>query len=264
MREDRLAERLGLELDLEAGNTAVGDDQPHDRRAQLALLKGFELRCDGEPVHLPLSAQRLLAFLALQQRPVNRVYVAGVLWLDTSEERANANLRSTLWRLRRPGHVLVEATMTHLALADHVVVDVRQAEARAHQLLDESDDWKTDPYEVSLSGDLLPDWYDDWVLVERERFRQLRLHALESLCARLTDAGKFAHAVDAGLTAVSAEPLRESAHRTLVRAYLAEGNRAEALRQYRFCRKVLAEDLGVTPSREMEELVKDLRSTGGL
>jgi DNA-binding SARP family transcriptional activator len=186
-----------------------------------------------------------------------------VLWLDTSEERANANLRSTLWRLRRPGHLLVEATLTHLGLAKDVSVDIRQAEAQAHQLLEESDGWGVDPFEISLSGDLLPDWYDDWVLVERERFRQLRLHALESLCERLTVAGKFAQAVDAGLTAVSAEPLRESAHRTLVRAYLAEGNPAEAVRQYRFCRKVLQDDLGVAPSREMEELMKGLRPADG-
>ena len=148
--------------------------------------------------------------------------------------------------------------MTHLALAGDVSVDIRQAEASARRLLDDSDEWNTDPYQISLSGDLLPDWYDDWVLVERERFRQLRLHALESLCERLTAAAKFAQAVDAGLTAVSAEPLRESAHRTLVKAYLAEGNVAEALRQYRFCRKVLADDLGVVPSREMEELVETL------
>lgn len=254
-----MAARLGLDLD---ANPPADNEEPRGRQAELALLKGFELRCDGQPVRLPLSAQRLLAFLALQQRPVNRVYVAGVLWLDSSEERANANLRSTLWRLRRPGHLLVEATMTHLSLADDVAVDIRQAEAQARRLLDEPDSWKTDPFDVSLSSDLLPDWYDDWVLVERERFRQLRLHALESLCDRLTAAGKFAQAVDAGLTAVSAEPLRESAHRTLVRAYLAEGNRAEALRQYRFCKKVLADDLSVTPSPEMEELVSGLRADG--
>jgi DNA-binding SARP family transcriptional activator len=250
-----LAARLGLDIGPELADKRDGSSP----RAHLALLKGFELKCDGEPVHLPLSAQRLLAFLALQQRPVNRVYVAGVLWLDASEERANANLRSTLWRLRRPGHELVEATLTHLSLADGVSVDLRLAESHARLLLDQTADWSADPYEVSLSGDLLPDWYDDWVLVERERFRQLRLHALESLCERMTAAGKFAQAVDAGLSAVSAEPLRESAHRTLVRAYLAEGNVAEALRQYRFCSKVLADDLGIQPSAEMEALIKGLR-----
>ena len=39
-------------------------------------------------------------------------------------------------------------------------------------------------------GELLPDWYDDWVLLERERFRQLRLHALDALCDDLTRAGR--------------------------------------------------------------------------
>ena len=70
---------------------------------RLNLLRGFELWCDGERVTLPMSAQRVLAFLALHDRPVLRLYVAGSLWLDASEERSYANLRSALWRLRRPG-----------------------------------------------------------------------------------------------------------------------------------------------------------------
>jgi DNA-binding SARP family transcriptional activator len=69
--------------------------------ARLGLLQGFELVLDGRPVHLPLSGQRVLAFLALQNRPVQRVYVAGSLWLDASEHKANASLRTTLWRRRR-------------------------------------------------------------------------------------------------------------------------------------------------------------------
>jgi DNA-binding SARP family transcriptional activator len=69
------------------------------------------------------------------------------------------------------------------------------------------------------------------VLVERERFRQLRLHALEALCRRLTGDGLHAEAVDAGIAAIAAEPLRESAHRALMSAHVAEGNRGEAMRQ---------------------------------
>lgn len=249
-----------LDLDIESqledeAGTAVARRVPP---VQLALLRGFELKCDGRPIQLPLSAQRLLAFLALQQRVVHRLFVAGSLWIEASEERANANLRSALWRLRRPGHPLIDVTVTHVGLAANVVVDIRQAEARARRFLSQPDGWKADPYELLLSGDLLPDWYEDWVLVERERFRQLRLHALESICESLTAEGKFGQAVEAGLTAVSAEPLRESAQRSLVRAFLAEGNRAEALRQYRHCRRLLHEELGVKPSPEMEELIKGL------
>src|SRR5262249_2572307 len=67
---------------------------------QLQLLGGFELVLDGGRVTLPVSAQRLLAFLALHRHPLMRVYVAGTLWIDSSERHANACLRTTLWRLR--------------------------------------------------------------------------------------------------------------------------------------------------------------------
>ena len=62
------------------------------------------------------------------------------------------------------------------------------------------------------SDDVLPDWYDDWIDTERERF-QIRLHALERLCERLTVERRFGEALQAGLAALRTEPLRESAHR---------------------------------------------------
>ena len=62
----------------------------------LALLRSFELRRGGDRVRLPLSAQRLVALLALRNRALHRVYVAGTLWLDASEERAGSNLRTTV------------------------------------------------------------------------------------------------------------------------------------------------------------------------
>ena len=107
---------------------------------------------------------------------------------------------------------------------------------RAHQLLDNATachDILTTATQADLSADLLPDWYDDdWVLVEREQYHQLRLHALEAMCARLTSIGRFGQAVQAGLAAVQGEPLRESAHYILIKAHLAAGNRWEATRQY--------------------------------
>ncbi len=78
--------------------------------------------------------------------------------------------------------------------------------------------------------DLLPGWYDDWVLLERERLRQRVLHALEALSRHLVAAGRIAEAVEAAMTAVGVEPLRESAQRAPVTAHLAEGNRVEARR----------------------------------
>ena len=79
---------------------------------------------------------------------------------------------------------------------------------------------------------LLPGWYDDWVVLERERLRQLQLHALDRLAAALLAAEEPGRALDAALVAVQADPLRESAHRIVVRIHLREGNALEALRAY--------------------------------
>jgi len=237
-----------------------GDREPAEEGAYLSLLEGFDLRLNGERIEVPLSAQRLIAFLALQNRPLQRGFVAGNLWLESSEQRAGANLRSALWRLQRHGRRLVETHGSRLSLSPEVRVDVHQAAARARGLLDGSGgggqaDTDHEGLDLALTGELLPDWYEDWILVERERFRQLRMHALESLCERFTAAGRHAHAIEAGLTAVAAEPLRESAHRALIRSYLAEGNPAEAIRQYRLYERLLNEELGAQPSAQIRELV---------
>jgi DNA-binding SARP family transcriptional activator len=100
-------------------------------------------------------------------------------------------------------------------------------------------------------------WYDGWVLDKRERFRQLRLHALEHLGELLFQADRISAAVQLGLVAVASEPLRESAHRWLVRAHLREGNVAEALLRYRTYAKLLARELQVRPSAALQELVAD-------
>ena len=239
----------------------IGDVLQRAERAplQLCLLRGFELRLNGELIQLPLSSQRVLAFLALHDRPLQRLYVAGMLWLDASEEHANGSLRTALWRLRRPSARLVDATTTHLALADDVEVDARVAKGIAKSLIDPvSGTCHAVPEALVGSGEILPDWYDDWVLMEREHFRQLRLHALETLCVEMTSEGRFAEATEAGLAAVEGEPLRESAHRAVIAVHLAEGNPGEALRQYRFFRRLLKEQLGLEPSRLMTDLIDAL------
>jgi DNA-binding SARP family transcriptional activator len=116
----------------------------------------------------------------------------------------------------------------------------------------------SDEVVASLCGDLLPDWYDDWLVIERERFRQLRLRALDALCDRLTRAGRLDDALAAGLAAVAGEPLRESAHRALIRVHLTDGNAAEAIRQYRMFGRLLREQLGIEPSERMKSLIREL------
>lgn len=222
----------------------------------MELLQGFELSNDGEPVRLPLSAQRVVAFVALRRRhPVQRLHVAGSLWLDSSEDHANASLRTALWRLRRSRVPVVAADPTRIGLGRDVHVDVDEITEAAESAIagdaGAPGAWRS----LFAVGELLADWYDDWVIVERERIRHVQLHALEALCRRLTDEGRYAEAVEAGHAAVSAEPLRESAHRAVIEAFMAEGNPSDAVRQYRICRRMLDRQLGVGPSPLLEQLM---------
>lgn len=222
----------------------------------LQLLSGFELSCGSTVVELPPSVQRLVAFVTLRDRPLLRQYVSGTLWPETSDQRAGANLRSALWRLNQLEVPVAETAGASLQLAAGVRVDLRERTALARRLL-EADDSATEGMDETLFRvDLLPDWYDDWLTIERERFHQLRLRALECACERLAARGKFARALDAGLAAVAGEPLRESAHRALVKVHLAEGNHAEAVRQFQLYRQLLHDQLGLAPSLQMVELIR--------
>jgi DNA-binding SARP family transcriptional activator len=237
-------------------------------QVKLSLLSAFELTSAGEPVSLPIPAQRVLAFIALRDRPVLRSHVADTLWLDSTEKRACGSLRSALWRLRRPGFELVDVTSGRLQLEPRVVVDVRVLVAWAHSVLDAPDGPGGELADMGglgdgFFGDLLPDWYDDWLVAERERLRELRVRALECVRERLTALGRFGPAIEAGLAAVHAEPLRESAHRCLIGVYLAEGNQAEALHGYRAYRDLLHDKLALEPSPRMEELIGRLQITPG-
>lgn len=226
---------------------------------RVSLSGAFELSRDGQSIDLATPAQRLLAFLALHEQPVRRNHVAGVLWLDSNEERAAGSLRSALWRIRQCGESIVESTQRGLRLSPAVGVDVREMISWARRVGDGSHPIDADDVRTAFTGgELLADWYDDWVLLERERLRQLRLHALEVLSQRLVAAGRYAEAMEVALTALRSEPLRESAHRAVISVHLAEGNRSEALRQYRTCRELLRAQLDVEPSALMTKLVNAL------
>jgi SARP family transcriptional regulator, regulator of embCAB operon len=228
------------------------------------VLGGFALFWEGRLLRIPRASQRLLAFLALHGRMVKRAAVAGTLWPDASESHAYANLRSALARLQGTARRALAASKLELGLAEGVMVDVRHAQGLARRLLDPA--VTPDRSELgmaavpALSADLLPDWYDDWVLIEAEDWRQLRLHALEALAGRLIALGRCGEAAGAAGAAVRAEPLRESARATLIQVYLAEGNQSEAVREFTRYRKLLATELGLAPTPRLHGLLQNLQS----
>jgi DNA-binding SARP family transcriptional activator len=233
------------------------------QRVRLCMLGGFSLTVGADMVSLSPHLQRLLALLSFSEAALCRRYVGGALWGDSSEQRAHGSLRSALWKLRDSSLDIVELVGDSIRLSAEVHVDVREAARLARGLLrGHFEEDALQLLEPALLSELLPGWYDEWVLVERERHRQLSLHALEALCEHLIDQSRFGPAVLAGLAAVSREPLRESAYRVLMKAYLAEGNTYEAMRTYDQYAAVAARELGICPTPQMSSMLNHVARWG--
>jgi DNA-binding SARP family transcriptional activator len=227
------------------------------RRPWLRVLGSFELRIplgadtSTDTTISPLGAdeRRLLALLAVTATPRTTGELAAVLWPEHTADVALGTLAGVCDSLAE----LVIADGDTLRLSEHVEVDLAHALERLRA-------WKRNPFAVEssapnelvdeLSEDLLPGWGEVWARQERDRFRRVRLHALESLCRRLTEAGRHAPAIRAGMVVVTEEPLRESARRSLIEAHLAAGNVSEAVKQYDDFAETCAK-FGLLPGSEL-------------
>jgi DNA-binding SARP family transcriptional activator len=225
----------------------------------LCLLGGFNLVVQDAPADLPIHAQRVLAYLSLVE-PTHRGHLrtglADRLWGSVPVERAQASLRTALWRIRRADPHLVRASRETVRLDDSVDVDVWRCVAQAGRLL--TDDGDLQPWDTDLSalrGDLLPGWDEDWLLLERERIRQVQIHALEALAHRLRRCGRHLEAIEAAFAAIAEEPLRESAHAALIDIFLAERNVAQARSQLDRYAALLWSELAIKPSVELTNRV---------
>jgi DNA-binding SARP family transcriptional activator len=224
----------------------------------IRVMSGFQLLHDGVELQLPETGERVLAVLAVKGRPLPRLKLSAMFWPDASEKQALANLRSVLWRLSGPSHDALDIRPRSLSIAASVRVDLRTSEALAHQILDRTSVLTDDQLGAATAHfqeDLLAGWYDDWAVQESERWRQLRVHALEAAARRLRECGSYAAALDTALLAVEADPVRESAHTEVIKTHLAEHNQSEAIRAYDRCSAVLREELGLEPSEYLRALV---------
>jgi DNA-binding SARP family transcriptional activator len=212
----------------------------------------------GRRCAVPEGCKRLLAFVALQGGRVDRRQAAGSLWPDGSEDRASGNLRSALWRLRGAGIDVIESDKVSIYLREWTTTDLDELCEWADRLIagtaSEADlhvpEW------TSTVSELLPGWYDEWVIFERERIRQRMLHALEVLSQLLCKACRYGEAIDAAMDAVAIEPLRETAHRALAEAHVAEGNFIEARRAFVRYRDLARRELGVEPSAAFQSWMR--------
>jgi DNA-binding SARP family transcriptional activator len=208
-------------------------------------------------VDIPEASQRVVAYVALHGGAVDRRVVAVRLWPDSPESRAAGNLRTALWRLRSTDQALLTTDRHRLRLSADTAVDVKAVLHWTTRVID----GPANEHDLDLrhldacDGELLPGWYEDWVIFERERLRQRVLHALEVLTERLIAADRGPDAMEASLCAVRLDPLRESARRALIQAHLATGNLVGARHALDDYTQLLRDELDVAPPVALTHLV---------
>lgn len=231
-------------------------------QSRLTLMGGWRLSDDSCSVSLPLACQRVLALLALRGC-VPRVVVTSMLWPDAEQQQALGSLRTALWRIGNRSRRLVVSARADLALHPAVTVDIHDMVLAAERILDgRLSDITTIERDarvvMSAPPELLPGWFDDWALFERERISLLRVGALDALAERLLRLRRFAAALAAALASVAADPLRDSAHSAVIRVHLAAGNPAQAVAHFRTYQATLDRELGIPPSRQVRALISGL------
>ncbi len=229
------------------------------------------------------KARALLAYLAVESdRPHRRDALAGLLWPDSEQGLARGNLRQALYTLRQaigdpvadPPYLLIHRDEIQFNTASDYALDVAVFEAKlavcqAHshanietcgyctQLLDEA--------VAQYRGKFLDQFFlkdsaefEEWALVRREFLHRRALEALEHLANYHTHRSEYDRAVRYAQRQLELDPWREEAHRQLMQALAAEGQRSAALAQFETCRRVLAEELGVEPSAETKDLISQI------
>jgi WD40 repeat protein/DNA-binding SARP family transcriptional activator len=247
-------------------------------RLDVRLLGPFQVTLDGEPLTGFRSdkVRALLAYLCTERAgPHRREKLAGMLWPDWPESSARANLRRALADLRSlisdrdatPPFLSITPQTIEFNTASDASVDVTAFADLAGRGGRVSD---RDPADLEqavalyrgefLAGFSLPDssLFEEWALFNRERFHRLILEALQRLVQHCQQSGEYERGLGHAWRQVELDPWREEAHRQLMLLLAASGQRSAALAQYKTCRRVLAEELGIEPSpgfRETYELL---------
>lgn len=243
----------------------------------IQLLGGFSVICNGEELFCRRGSKRLtllIAYLLLRRnRRITREQVAYLFWKDSSEKQARSNLRGLLTALRRQAPALAACLIDeemYLGWRNDLaqVIDVVAFETTLEQvaLLDQTDHGEgvidASKQAISLyTGELLPEFYEDWVLAERLRLQTAYLDALFWLIDLLDKAHRRQEAIRFAEQLWQADPLRETSIALLMRLCADAGDRARALSIYATCARSLVEELGVEPGPTIQELHRQLLQT---
>jgi DNA-binding SARP family transcriptional activator len=247
-----------------------------EERWRIELLGGLQAR-RGERVLSGLQRQQpaiLLAYLAYHSPSSrSRDALAELLWPESDLDTGRHNLRSVLHAVRRllepegapPGSVLVADHTTVRLNPAEVTTDVAEFRAAlADAARAESPEARAGSLAAVVAlyrGELLPDFYDPWVLAERPSLAEAFLQALSQLATDREQVGDLEGALEVARQAVRADPLREEAHYDVMRLCAALGQPSACLRQYQELERVLRDELEETPSAEARALAEELRES---
>jgi DNA-binding SARP family transcriptional activator len=236
---------------------------------EIRLFGELELRVGGTPLPRLESAraESLLAYLLLHREAAQpRQRLAFLLWPDSTEAQARTNLRHVLHNLRRrlpdaDRYLEVEQRTLRWRTDADFRLDVAAFDEALSRAAAAGAESPLEPLRDAVeayAGDLLEGCYDEWLLEEREGFRQRHLDALERLAELLAELGEHAQAIPYAEQLMRRDPLREQTHRLLMRLYDARGDRARALRAYHTCAAILERELGIEPSPATREVYEGL------
>jgi predicted ATPase/DNA-binding SARP family transcriptional activator len=230
---------------------------------QLHLLGRFRVERGGKAVRLPTRESRLLlAYLALHPESHAREKVAALFWPEVPDASARASLRNALSTLRRKlGKQLLEADRETVRLnpGHPLRVDALEFRTQATRFLDTP---RPDPDAVGLESygdDLLVDFYDDWVSVDRDALRSLYLNTLLEMTRQMRSQSEYERAIELAQRVLASDRANERAHQHLMFCHAALGDRVAALRQYEACRNALQDELAVPPFSATKKLYDWLR-----
>jgi SARP family transcriptional regulator, regulator of embCAB operon len=226
---------------------------------QLSLFQSWKLIWGTSTVPVALRQQRLITALAMNG-PRPRSFLIGLLWPEHAESRAMESLRVSVHLITKqvPGLLINEGAV--LSLSDLVDVDLHRVRSQIRQL-----------NQVGLNGDaasclhelrhadLLPGWYEDWIIFEQTRLRQDRLRAFLIIARESLARCDYEIALEASEAALELEPLYERAVGLLIQAERQQGNNASALRAFEKYQGQLRAEMGIAPSEAMRRLVADVR-----
>jgi DNA-binding SARP family transcriptional activator len=244
---------------------------------EIKLFGPGQVSYQGKPITgFPAQQHCLLFYYLLLNRQSlhTREQVATVFWGDNPASLARKYLRNTLWRLNQAFRSAGASLDDFFSVQEDYIVftnstsyqlDIDKFDA-AIRFSQERPSQALNPEQASLlenavdlyRGDLLEGVYDDWCLYERERLRLGFLNILIKLMDYHGHQGSYQRGLEYGHRILMLDPIREKVHRQLMLLHWLAGEREAALLQYRSCREILQDELGIEPMQETRHLYETI------